>query len=54
MDATDFFGILASVMGVAMSLAPLYLNHYNYRRPHGSLGHQPPAARLTDLPRNYT
>ena len=24
MDATDFFGILASVMGVAMSLAPLF------------------------------
>ena len=24
MDATDFFGILASVVGVAMSLAPLF------------------------------
>jgi uncharacterized protein with PQ loop repeat len=24
MSATDFFGILASVMGVAMSLAPLF------------------------------
>jgi transposase InsO family protein len=23
-----------------------WLNHYNYRRPHGSLGHRPPAARL--------
>jgi hypothetical protein len=23
-DATDFFGVLASVMGVAMSLAPLF------------------------------
>ena len=33
---------------------PLYLSHYNYKRPHGSLGHQPPTARLTDLPRNYT
>ena len=32
---------------------PAWLNHYNYKRPHGSLGHQPPAARLTDLPRNY-
>ncbi len=28
-----------------------WLNHYNYRRPHGSLGHQPPAARLTELQR---
>jgi transposase InsO family protein len=33
---------------------PLYLNRYNYRRPHGSLGHQPPASRLTNLTRNYT
>src|SRR4051794_25073666 len=28
---------------------PAWLNHYNYRRPHGSLSHQPPAARLRDL-----
>ena len=33
---------------------PLYLDRYNYRRPHGSLGHQPPASRLTNLNRNYT
>lgn len=33
---------------------PLYLNRYNFRRPHGSLGHQPPASRLTNLVRNYT
>jgi transposase InsO family protein len=26
-----------------------WLDHYNYRRPHGSLGHRPPAARLTEL-----
>jgi len=35
---------------------PGWLIHYNYRRQHGSLGHQPPAARLnelTDLARNY-
>jgi transposase InsO family protein len=25
---------------------PAWLNHYNYRRPHGSLSHQPPATRL--------
>jgi transposase InsO family protein len=31
----------------------LYLNHYNYRRHHGSLGHQPPASRLNNLVRNY-
>jgi transposase InsO family protein len=31
---------------------PLYLDRYNYRRPHGSLGHQPPASRLNNLIRN--
>jgi transposase InsO family protein len=33
---------------------PLYLDRYNYRRPHGSLGHQPPATRLNNLIRNYS
>jgi transposase InsO family protein len=32
---------------------PLWLNHYNYRRPHGSLGHQPPGSRLNNVARNY-
>jgi transposase InsO family protein len=31
-----------------------WLNHYNFRRPHGSLSHRPPATRLTKAPRNYT
>jgi transposase InsO family protein len=26
-----------------------WLNHYNYRRPHGSLSHRPPTARLNEL-----
>jgi transposase InsO family protein len=30
-----------------------WLNHYNYTRPHGALGHKPPGSRLTNLPRNY-
>jgi transposase InsO family protein len=33
---------------------PLYLERYNFRRPHGSLGHKPPASQLTNLVRNYT
>jgi transposase InsO family protein len=33
---------------------PLFLKRYNFTRPHGSLGHQPPASRLTNLARNYT
>jgi transposase InsO family protein len=32
---------------------PLWLNHYNYRRPHGSLSHQPPGSRLNNVPGNY-
>jgi transposase InsO family protein len=32
----------------------LYLERYNFRRPHGSLGHQPPASRLTNVVGNYT
>jgi transposase InsO family protein len=32
----------------------LYLDRYNYRRPHGSLSHQPPASRLNHLVGNYT
>jgi transposase InsO family protein len=33
---------------------PLFLERYNFRRPHGSLGHKPPASRLTKLVGNYT
>jgi len=33
---------------------PAWINHYNSRRPHGSLSHQPPATRLNNLSRNYT
>jgi hypothetical protein len=32
---------------------PLYLDRYNYRRPHSSLSHQPPASRLNNLVGNY-
>jgi transposase InsO family protein len=32
---------------------PLYLDRYNYRRPHGSLNHQPPASRLNNVLGNY-
>ena len=30
-----------------------WLERYNYRRPHGSLGHQPPATRINNLVGNY-
>jgi transposase InsO family protein len=31
-----------------------WLERYNYRRPHGSLGHQPPATRINNLVGNYS
>jgi transposase InsO family protein len=33
---------------------PAWLNHYNFRRPHGSLGHRAPGSRLNNLVGNYT
>jgi transposase InsO family protein len=33
---------------------PRFLERYNYKRPHGSLGKQAPASRLNNLVRNYT
>ncbi len=32
---------------------PGWLTHYNYTRPHSSLGHKPPAARLTELQQRH-
>jgi transposase InsO family protein len=33
---------------------PAFLTHYNFRRRHGSLGHQAPATRLNNLVGNYS
>jgi transposase InsO family protein len=33
---------------------PLYLERYNFRRPHGSLGKRAPASRLNNLVGNYS
>jgi Integrase core domain len=33
---------------------PHFLQRYNYTRPHGSLSHQPPASRLTNVVRSYS
>ena len=40
--------------GERTAALPLYLDRYNYHRPHGSLSHQPPASRLNNLVSNYT
>jgi transposase InsO family protein len=33
---------------------PAFLERYNYKRPHGSLGKQAPASRLNNLVGNYS
>ncbi|MBV8987570.1 MAG: IS481 family transposase [Solirubrobacterales bacterium] len=33
---------------------PTFLTHYNFKRRHGSLGHQPPASKLNNHLRNYS
>jgi transposase InsO family protein len=33
---------------------PPFLERYNFKRPHGSLGHKPPASRLTNVVGNYS
>ena len=37
-----------------LSQLPGWLTHYNFRRPHGSLGHRAPATRINDLVGNYS
>jgi transposase InsO family protein len=36
------------------SALPSWLEHYNFRRPHGSLGHKPPGSRVNDVVGNYS
>lgn len=33
---------------------PTFLTHYNFKRQHGSLSHQPPASKLNNPLRNYS
>ena len=44
---------LYTTSGKRSKTLPAWINHYNYRRPHGSLSHQPPASRLNNVLRNY-
>ena len=44
--------LYASSDGRANAL-PLWLNHYNYKRPHGSLNHRSTGTRLNNVARNY-
>jgi transposase InsO family protein len=48
LDRWAYAAIYASSTERSRALTP-WLNHYNRRRPHGSLNHQPPLSRLTQL-----
>jgi transposase InsO family protein len=43
------YGAIYGCSAERSAALPGWLDHYNYRRPHGSLGHRPPAARLAEL-----
>jgi transposase InsO family protein len=40
--------------GERTAVLPIFLDRYNFRRPHGSLGHRPPGSRLTKVLGNYS
>ena len=43
------YGRLFSCSRERREALPFWLDHYNYRRRHGSLGHRPPGSRLAEL-----
>jgi transposase InsO family protein len=43
------YGAIYGSSAERIAALPGWLDHYNFRRRHGSLGHQPPAARLAEL-----
>jgi transposase InsO family protein len=47
------YGRLYATSDERAGALPLWLNHYNYRRPHGSLSRRPPGSRLNNVARNY-
>jgi transposase InsO family protein len=50
------YGAIYATSTERTSALPAWLTHYNFTRPHGALGHKPPAARLNELnneARNY-
>ena len=43
------YGAIYGSSAERIAALPGWLDHYNFRRRHGSLGHRPPAARLAEL-----
>ena len=48
------YGRLYRTSAERTAALPPFLDHYNFRRRHGSLSHQAPATRLKNLVRNYS
>ena len=48
------YGAIYATSPERTAALPGWLAHYNFTRPHGSLGHKPPASKLTNLAENYT
>jgi transposase InsO family protein len=46
------YGRAYSTSAERLTALGAWLHHYNFIRPHGSLGHRPPGSRLTKAPRN--
>ena len=47
------YGALYGSSSERTAALPGWLDHYNFRRRHGSLGHRPPAARLAELEQRH-
>jgi transposase InsO family protein len=47
------YGLIYGTSAERTAQLPSWLEHYNFRRPHGSLGHRPPGTRLNDVAGNY-
>ena len=48
------YGALYGSSAERTAALPGWLDHYNFTRPHGSLGKKPPGSRLTNVAGNYT
>jgi transposase InsO family protein len=48
------YGAIYGTSAERTAALPGWLSHYNFTRPHGSLGHKPPASRLTNVAGNYS
>jgi transposase InsO family protein len=48
------YGRIYGTSAERTSQLPRWLDHYNFKRPHGALGHQPPGSRLKNLVGNYS